>query len=97
MAGYPKSKEAVDNIVGELSQALNRDFRRLAELKTELDFYNDAALTALGYTVGEVTSLRTMATAIGTLNGIYSGTGNLPAATDFRPAFRAMWGILGDH
>lgn len=97
MAGYPKSKEAVDAIAGELSQALNRDFRRLIELKTELDFYNDAALTGLGYTTAEVTSLRTLATSIGSLYGIYTGTGNLVVASDFRPAFRAMWGILGDH
>lgn len=96
MPGYPKTKDAVDAIAGELSQSLNRDMRRLLELKTELDFYNDAALTSLGYTAGDVTALRLMATAIGALYGIYTGTANLPNATDFRPAFRANWGILGD-
>lgn len=96
MPGYPKTRESVDQIAGELSQAINRDFRRLIELKTELDFYNDAALTSLGYSAAEVTALRLLATATGALYGIYTGAQSLPAATDFRPAFRANWGILGD-
>jgi hypothetical protein len=96
MAGYPKNKESVDNIVGELAQSINRDFRRAIELKGELDFYDDAALTSLGYTAGEVATLRTLATNLGQLYNIYTGTASLASAKDFRPALRAVWGILGD-
>ena len=94
--GYPKNKESIDGIVGELSQAINRNFRRAVQLKTELDAYTDGQLTAAGYTAGEVTILRTLVTDLNQLNNIYTGAATLGAVKDFRASLRPLWGVLGD-
>lgn len=94
--GYPKNKESVDNVVGELAQSINRNFRRAVQLKAELDSFTDGQLTAAGYTAGEVTALRTLAADLVQLNSIYTGSATLPAVKDFRPSLRPVWGVLGD-
>lgn len=94
--GYPKNKESIDGIVGELSQAINRNFRRAVQLKTELDAYTDGQLTTAGYTAGEVTVLRTLVSDLQQLNNIYSGAATLGSAKDFRTSLRPLWGVLGD-
>jgi hypothetical protein len=94
--GYPKNKESIDGIVGELAPSFNRNFRRALQLKTELDAYTDAQLTTAGYTAGEVTALRTLVTDLNQLNSIYTGAAALASAKDFRPSLRSMWGVLGD-
>lgn len=94
--GYPKNKESVDNVIGELAQSVNRNFRRAVQLKTELDSFNDAALTAAGYSAGEITQLRALANDLVQLNSIYTGAAALATAKDFRASLRPMWGVLGD-
>jgi hypothetical protein len=94
--GYPKNKDSVDNLVGELAQSINRNFRRSAQLKTELDSFTDTQLTNLGYSAGEVTALRAFATDMAQLNNIYTGAAALVTPKDFRPSLRPVWGILGD-
>lgn len=94
--GYPKNKDSVDNIVGELAQSINRNFRRAQQLKTELDSFNDAALTSAGYSAGEITTLRTLANDLVQLNNIYSGAATLGTVKDFRTSLRPVWGVLGD-
>lgn len=94
--GYPKNKDSVDSIMGELAQSVNRNFRRAQQLKTELDSFNDAALTSAGYSAGEITTLRTFAADLVQLNSIYTGAANLPATKDFRTSLRPLWGVLGD-
>lgn len=94
--GYPKNKESIDGMLGEIAQNLNRDFRRGVQLANELTAYSDAQLTGAGYTTGEVTTLRAFVTDINQLNSIYTGVVNLGAAKDFRTNLRALWGVLGD-
>lgn len=94
--GYPKDKSSVDNVVGELAQSVNRNFRRAVQLKAELDSFTDQQLTAAGYSAGEVSALRTFATDMVQLNSIYTGAANLAVAKDFRPSLRPVWGVLGD-
>lgn len=94
--GYPKNKESIDGLVGDLAQTLNRSFRRAVQLKTELDAYTDPTLINAGYTAGEVTTLRTMAADLVQLNNIYLGAVNLTTAKDFRASCRPLWGVLGD-
>lgn len=94
--GYPKNKESIDGIVGELSQSINRNFRRAVQLKTELDAYTDGQLTGAGYTAGEVTVLRTLVTDLQQLTNIYTGAATLGSAKDFRASLRPLWGVLGD-
>jgi hypothetical protein len=88
MAGYPKDKNSIDNIMGELSQSVNRNFRRASQLKTELDAYTDTQLTNAGYSAGEVTAIRTFATDLLQLSNIYSGSVNLVSVKDFRVSLR---------
>lgn len=94
--GYPKNKDSVDNVVGELAQSINRNFRRAVQLKAELDSFTDQQLTTAGYSAGEITALRALTTDLVQLNGIYTGTASLAVAKDFRPSLRPMWGVLGD-
>ena len=94
--GYPKNKESIDGIVGELSQSINRNFRRAVQLKTELDAYTDQQLTTAGYTAGEVSVLRTLVTDLQQLNNIYIGGATLPSVKYFRASLRPLWGVLGD-
>lgn len=94
--GYPKNKESIDGIVGELSQSFNRNFRRAVQLKTELDAYTDPQLTGAGYTAGEVTALRTLVNDLLQLNNIYTGAATLGSVKDFRASLRPLWGVLGD-
>lgn len=94
--GYPKNKESIDGIVGELSQAINRNFRRAVQLKTELDAYTDQALATAGYNPGEVTALRTLVTDLALLNNLYTGAVTLGSVKDFRASLRPLWGVLGD-
>ncbi|HEY9415892.1 MAG TPA: hypothetical protein VIQ30_14105 [Pseudonocardia sp.] len=94
--GYPKNQASVDNIVGELAQSVNRNFRRAVQFKTELDSFSDAALIGVGYTQAEVNTLRAFATDLVQLNGIYSGASTLTTAKDFRVSLRPLWGVLGD-
>lgn len=95
-AGYPKSKDSIDSIVGLLAQDLNRSFRRCVQLKTELDAYSDAALTGAGYTSGEVAALRAFANDTTQLEAIYRGASSLGTAKDFKASCRPLWGVLGD-
>jgi hypothetical protein len=94
--GYPKNKESIDGLVGELAQSINRNFRRAVQLKTELDAYTDGQLTGAGYTAGEVTVLRTLVTDLNQLNNIYTGAATLGSVKDFRASLRPLWGVLGD-
>jgi hypothetical protein len=94
--GYPKNKDSIDGIVGELSQAVNRNFRRAVQLKTELDAYTDGQLTGAGYTTPEVAVLRTLVTDLNQLNNIYTGAATLGSVKDFRTSLRPLWGVLGD-
>jgi len=94
--GYPKNKDSVDNVIGELAQSINRNFRRAVQLKTELDSFNDAALTSAGYSAGEITTLRALANDLVQLNNIYTGSANLGSVKDFRASLRPVWGVLGD-
>lgn len=94
--GYPKNKDSIDSIVGELALTINRAFRRAVQFNTELDSYTDPQLTAAGYSAAEITALKTFADDAVQLNNIYAGQSNLITAKDFRPSCRAMWGVLGD-
>ncbi|HWD83314.1 MAG TPA: hypothetical protein VG497_30650 [Kribbella sp.] len=94
--GFPKDQAAVNAIVGELAVSVNRNFRRAAQLKTEVDSYNDAALTAVGYSAADITTLRALVADLATLNNIYTGAASLATAKDFRTSLRPVWGVLGD-
>ncbi|WP_027930700.1 hypothetical protein [Amycolatopsis thermoflava] len=94
--GYPKNKDSIDSILGELAQSVNRNFRRASQLKTELDAYTDTALTNAGYTAGEVTAIHTFAADLLQLSNIYTGSAALASAKDFRASLRPLWGVLGD-
>jgi len=96
--GYPKNKDSIDGIVGDLAVSINRSFRRAVQFKTELDAYTDAQLTGtfIGYSIGEKDALRAFAADAVQLNGIYTGASGLASAKDFRASLRPMWGVLGD-
>lgn len=97
MAGYPKNRDSVDTVVGELAVSVNRAFRRAVQFKTELDSFSDTALTNAGFNANEVTALRTFAADLVQLNSIYNGSAALASAKDFRASLRPMWGVLGDY
>lgn len=94
--GYPKNKDTIDSLFGELAQSTNRNFRRAVELKNEIDAYTDPQLTTIGYSAAEIAQIRAMAADLSQLNGIYTGVATLASAKDFRVSLRPLWGVLGD-
>lgn len=95
-AGYPKNKDSIDSLFGELAQSTNRNMRRATQLKTELDAYTDPQLTTIGYSAPEIAQLRAMAADLLQLNSIYTGAATLGSVKDFRVSLRPLWGVLGD-
>lgn len=94
--GYPKDKGQIDSQLGDISQSMNRAFRRATQLGAELTAYSDAQLTAAGYTAPEVASLRAMVADVVQFNNIYTGAAALAVAKDFRTNLRPLWGVVGD-
>ena len=95
--GYPKDKSSIDGVLGDVAQSLNRTLRRAIQLGTELSAYSDATLTAVGYSAGEVATLRAFVTDMTQLNNIYTGAATLGSVKDFRTNVRPLWGVLGDY
>jgi hypothetical protein len=81
--GFPVTKADMDNLAGRLALALWQAFDDVRVFKLGLDdsIHNDAYLTALGYSGGDITSLRAAFTDLDKLRQI-SHAGAIQAATN---------------
>lgn len=68
-------------------------FDRVTVLKDFLDATSEQDLINLGYTSGEVATLKTSINDLAQLKTIWLGDANLSVAKDFTAFVRRLWGI----
>lgn len=83
MLGFPTDKGNIDNRAGFLALTLRDTLADVVTVKTWLDSKQDADLTGLGYSSGEVTTLRAAFTDMAKLASIARGQEVQAAASDF--------------
>jgi hypothetical protein len=85
--GLPATKNDIDSRVGSLIVAVRDALAACSRFSDFLSdttiFPNDAALTALGYSQAEVTSLRAAFTDLKSLYNVAHGTASVAAPNDF--------------
>lgn len=84
--GYAVTKVDVDNTMGRLIVDVREALFEAVDFKRWLDdaaLGTDAFLTSLGYTAGEITTIRAAFTAMSTLNNIAHAAATQPATNDF--------------
>lgn len=91
--GLPVTKDEIDSRAGDTARTFQRAFKDVLTLKSFLDQTPDPDLVALGYTAGEVATLKTAYTDLAQLATIWTGEAALPAAKDFRTFVRQLWGV----
>lgn len=92
--GIPVQKADVDNRAGGLVVQLRNDLAACVQFKGWLDSVNDAFLTGLGYTAGDITLLRGSFTDLVALSNIAHAAGTQPAANDFFFNARNLTGVV---
>lgn len=91
--GIQVTKGEIDSRVGQMARDFQKLFRDLPILKTFLDATPDNDLVALGYTAGEVATIKTAVNDLDQLRTIWLGTSNLTNAKDFTTFVRRLWGV----
>jgi hypothetical protein len=91
--GLPITKDEIDSRSGDTARAFQRAFGDVATLQSFLAQTPDADLVALGYTEGEVTTLKSAYADLTELGTIWTGEAALPTAKDFRTFVRDIWGV----
>lgn len=83
--GFPVSKADMDNLAGRLALALWKAFDDVRVFKAGLDdsIHNDAYLTSLGYSAGDITSLRAAFTDLDKLRQISHNQATQASGNDF--------------
>lgn len=84
--GYPINKTDLDNSMGRMIINVRDSLKTCVAFKVLLDdttILPDATLTTLGYSSGEITSIRAAFTAMNNLNNIGHGTGTQASTNDF--------------
>lgn len=93
--GITLSKSDIDVRLGQLGISLNSAFNTVKLTKTYLDTQTDANLIALGYTQGEVNTLRSAILDLDNLRQVWEGTRTQGTAYDFRTFEKLLWGFGG--
>ena len=91
--GLPATKQELDTRSGDIARQFQRSFGDVATLQQYLLATSEADLVALGYTSGEVASLKTAFTDLMQLADIWTGHAPLPEAKDFRTFVSRLWGV----
>lgn len=80
--GYPAGKNDIDMRAGGLVQQLRDNFAAITTFNSWLVATPDANLVALGYTAGEVATLKSGIGDLATLAALSKGTGTQAATKD---------------
>lgn len=91
--GLNPTKAEIDTTCGVVARDLQRALDRVEAFKYWLDTKTDDDLTALGYTSGEIATLRSAWSDAAQLADIYKGELNLALVKDFRTFIRQVWGL----
>lgn len=90
--GYTVTKSDLDARAGGLAVAVRSEFEQIANLKIWLDAQADLVLTGMGYTVGEVSILRSAVADLAKLGDVYRGTQTQTPVYDFRTFAKQLTG-----
>lgn len=93
MIGLQVSKSQIDNAVGAVSINFLQLFDRVGILKKYFDATPDLDLTNLGYTSGEVATIKTAINDLAQLKNIWEGSNNLISVKDFTLFVSRLWGV----
>jgi hypothetical protein len=91
--GLPASKTELDARSGDIARAFQKNFGDVVTMQQYLLATSEADLVALGYTSGEVATLKTAFTDLMQLGEIWTGSAALPAPKDFRTFVSRLWGV----
>ena len=91
--GLNPTKSEIDTMCGVVARDIQKALDRVEAFKYWLDAKTDADLIALGYTAGEVATLRSAWGDAAQIAHIYKGELNLTLAKDFRTFIRQVWGL----
>jgi hypothetical protein len=94
-AGLAPTKNEIDTQAGVIARNVQKAMNDVAQFKYFLDGLQDADLTTLGYTGGDIANIRSAYADLAQLATIYQGALNLAAVKDFRTFARRIWG-MGD-
>lgn len=92
--GAQPTKQQLDLALGNLTAGVGDFARKVDRIKSWVDTQADIDLEALGYTVQEITLIRTALIDLAQLAGIYRGNLALPTAKDFRQFTTVIAGPL---
>jgi hypothetical protein len=92
--GFSAVKTDIDNRAGNLSVSLRDVLRNVQIFKAFLDTQTDAGLQALGYSSGDVATLRSAYTDLDKLRQIYEGTATQGTTYDFRTFAKQLAGVI---
>lgn len=96
--GFPIGKADIDIRAAQTVVAVRDSLQAAVNLCNLLQdttiFANDAALTALGYSAGEVTQLRAAFTDLKALYNIAHAAGTQPAVNDFFANAKHLTGVV---
>ena len=91
--GLAVTKGEIDSRAGDISRSFQAAFENVATLALFLDATPDQDLIELGYTAGEVATLKTAWADLVELGTIWTGNAALANAKDFRAFVRRLWGV----
>lgn len=94
--GYAITKVDVDNQMGRLIVSVREALNECVDFKRWLDdaaLGTDTFLGGLGYTGGEITTIRAAFTAMNTLNNLAHAAATQPATNDFFFDAKKLTGI----
>ena len=91
--GLPATKSEVDSRAGDIARAFQRTFGDVVTMQNYLTATTEADLVALGYTSGEVATLKTAFADLTQLAKIWTGSEALPDPKDFRVFVSRLWGV----
>jgi len=90
--GYSATKADIDSRSGGLALSLRNTTDEIRNFKIFLDSKPDGDLTALGYTAGDINTLRSAFVDLARLVSVYEGTQAQPSAYDFRTFAKLLTG-----
>lgn len=92
--GYPATKTDLDNRAGQLAIQLRDTFTAIRRFKAYLDTQTDPNLTGLGYSAGEVATLRSSYVDLDKLATVYGGTVTQGTTYDFQTFAKLLCGVI---
>lgn len=92
--GLPVTKAQLDNDFGATALGLRRSLNRIEELHHYLVITPDATLIALGYTAGQVATIKSAFSDGDTINNLATGNATLAVATNLMANLDQLAGDL---